>query len=90
MKVRELLSGPEKWTQGWSARQADGTECNSTMDGAVCWCLYGAIKECYPLDDPDVTSKIANAIGTCNITYWNDAPGRTFDDIRQLVTELDI
>ncbi len=88
MKVSGLLDRPEKWTQGWSARQADGTECNSTMDGAVCWCLYGAIKECY-CDVALIVARVEETLGDF-VTAWNDAPQRTYEDVIQLVTELDI
>jgi hypothetical protein len=30
------------WTQGASARMAEGTPCESTSKYAVCWCLAGA------------------------------------------------
>lgn len=89
LKVRELLSGPDKWTQGWSARLADGRECNSTMDGAVCWCLGGAIRYCH--ENPgEVYHRACEHLGVYALEVWNDAPERTFEDIRKLAEELDI
>lgn len=41
--VRELLSVPERWTQGAFARQEDKTQVNAEDPEAVCFCIRGAI-----------------------------------------------
>lgn len=46
MKPSELLDKPEKWTKGETARRADGKRAFSMDDGAVCWCIHGAISSC--------------------------------------------
>ena len=43
-QVRELLAVPERWTQGWLARDANGVGCPPTSKRAVCWCLDGAMR----------------------------------------------
>lgn len=93
MKVRELLTGPEKWTKGADARSESGYSVEPDSKAACRWCLYGAINAAYPRTDDAiralklVNAKLGESRGICN---WNDAPERTFDDVRKLVEELDI
>ena len=39
----ELVAAPEHWTQGTSARSADGRYTTPTDSGAACWCASGAL-----------------------------------------------
>ena len=44
-EARELISVPERWTTGASARTLDGCELYSgAHEAAVCWCAIGAIR----------------------------------------------
>lgn len=92
MKIRELLTDASKWTQKVDARTKKGTPVNYFSAWAVCWCLVGMIYYCYPknYDSYEVTIKIIQAIGTDNIPGWNDAPERTFAEVKALVDQLDI
>ncbi len=56
MKISELLSSPDKWTQHACARLSPDTDdlprlqnppVESDHPGAVCWCLIGAVEKCY-------------------------------------------
>lgn len=93
MKVKELLADESKWTQGVYARAANGRP--TLVDhNAVCWCLDGAIRHCYPAayDDVVLRQKLSAyfvPLGT-NIIRWNDDPARTFEEVQALVHELDI
>ena len=42
--ARDLISDPARWTQGALARDANGNEIDSTDNGAICWCSFGAIQ----------------------------------------------
>ncbi len=87
MKVRELLSGPEKWTQGsYVSVHSMGTS----------YCLLGAIRHCYPIGWEDIHRKVArelDAEGSLVDTVvfeYNDHPRRKFAEIKELVERLDI
>ena len=44
-RARELISVPERWTQGSFARDAKGLDIdNSRSKRAVCWCSWGALE----------------------------------------------
>lgn len=68
------------------------------LDGRACsWCLTGACKRCYP-DTNDWWEKLKDIkerliqkgyYGT-SLSSWNDAPERTFAEVKALVEELDI
>lgn len=98
MKIKELLSDRSKWTKGYSALDTVGWIVTPNSPDAVCWCLYGAIRVCYP-DFSDLTKvgtklndTIQHKIGNKSITYiiWQDQPERTFEEVKALVEELDI
>ena len=95
MKVRELLDQPEKWTRNVLARDIMGQTCDLHSAYATCWCLAGAVGRCYPEPDrhDSVLKQIRLAIygrGSGLIGTWNDAPGRTFEEVKELVERLDI
>lgn len=48
MKVHELLAVREKWTQGTPARNKDGKAVDTYDPQACSFCLWGALKVCYP------------------------------------------
>jgi hypothetical protein len=83
--MRELLSGPERWTQLASARDEHGWEvdldCYADIDdpAPVCWCLSGA-SEYLGWNDAAVEF-LQHSIATDNIPAWNDAPDRTFPEV---------
>jgi hypothetical protein len=90
MKVRELLDKPEKWTKGWWARDSKGRMVIFDTT-AVSWCLVGAIEECYSYSERRaIDLKVQEALLVSRIDIWNDAPERTFEDIKDLVEKLDI
>ena len=85
MKIKDLLTDESKWLQG---SHRDGTPC----------CLERAVEVCYGDNktlEQDIKSRIDKYLGgdgsvNMRIIYWNDAPERTFADIRRLIEELDI
>jgi hypothetical protein len=98
MKVKELLDSPERWTKGFQARNALGRPAMANSKQAMCWCLGGAINRCYPtiehrrvvLDRIFETVPEIVVLHNDSLAEWNDAPERTFEDVRALVEELDI
>ena len=44
-KARDLISSPERWTQGASARSANGCPVRVSCPDAVSWCALGAIEK---------------------------------------------
>lgn len=93
MKIKELFSGPEKWTKGHNAREADGTETFTHDQSARCWCLWGALIKCYH-GLSEETSRISYLLQATipggKVSQWNDAPERTFAEVKALVEKLDI
>lgn len=50
MKVHELLSSPDNWTQGSFARDKNGKPVSFQSHEATCWCLIGALGRCYGVE----------------------------------------
>lgn len=93
MKLKELFTDESKWTKGAQARDKEGKPCNIFSSNAVCWSLTGGMTKCYPnfLRFTDVRTKIFNHLGKIEtIQSWSDHILTTFQDIKNLVEELDI
>lgn len=93
MKVKELYTDASKWTQRTYAADANGECVSYHMDSAVCFCLAGAIHRCYPEDNEEkntVYKKLNQRLHGLMYIDWNDEPGRTFEEVKALVEELDI
>lgn len=97
VKVRELFDSSDKWTQGALARCQDGTEIHPRSDAAVRWSLGGAIAKCYSLQEFFfVVGSLYTHIPATGLSHyhdaemWNDAPGRTFEEVKRMVDECDI
>lgn len=92
MKLKELFTDASKWTRRAYARNSRGVPQDYHSPEAVCFCLLGGIYKCYPTEETQF--KLFNAIklktGDVWISTWNDAPSRTFDEVKQLVNDLDI
>lgn len=97
MKAWELLDGPEKWTQGEGARDENGVPVYYNAKNAVCWCLMGALAKCYGSLTPDwyaAVDKVNDALTQKHknilVIKWNDDPNRTWQEVHDLLKELDI
>lgn len=81
--ARELLSDPEKWTQGWYARDAEGRPADDGNDPrAVCWCIWGACEKV--AGDWSKTHGATQALDSCaggHAPTLNDAAGTTHTEI---------
>ena len=91
MKLKELFDKPHKWTRQLYARKEDGHGITADSDEAVCWCLMGGIFRCYPdaQKQRELELRLGLHLGQHPIN-WNDTKGRTFEEVKALVEELDI
>lgn len=94
MKIKELLTDASKWTQGTSARNAQGKAVPTKSPEATSWCLVAAYVKVYGSNNFDefklkVNSQLNRAM-TEPVSTWNDVRGRTFEEVKQLVNDLDI
>jgi len=90
MKIRELLKTPEKWTRGTFAKGIRGDSVHFASKHAVCWCLMGAVYQCYPTNIIETTEKLATAL-KCpfqELAAWNDAHSHA--EVLALVEKLDL
>jgi len=89
MKIRDLLSDITRWTKGASARNLEGESVLAT-EPCACYCVYGALVHCYGFTGAAaVYARIRERLGMSPVK-WNDAPERTFAEVKALVDELDI
>lgn len=103
MKAFELLSDRSKWLQRMYARDANGNSTFSESDNACSWCTIGAINMAY-LGGRQVTiensakreaairllTSAIRPLGFDTIPQWNDAPGRTYEEVVETLRKLDI
>jgi hypothetical protein len=93
MKIKELFSGPEKWTKHAAAEDRLGTPCSPSSPNATAFCLLGAISRCYADDEDEeraVMRKLVLEIGNGPISWWNDHPDRKFEEVKYLVERLGV
>lgn len=90
MKPSELLK-QSGWCQHSFARDSGGVGCHEASPIAVAYCIVGAILKIYN-NYPDKQTSIFNKVEQIirmNISLWNDAPGRTKQDVVALLESID-
>lgn len=92
MKAWQLIDSPEKWTQKSFARTDGGSDVSVFSSYAVCFCAYGALTRCYPgeSDYQNAVAKLRKAVPHGYVAGWNDAKGRTWQEVHAVLKELDI
>jgi hypothetical protein len=100
MKAKDILTDQSCWTQGAMARNRRGDLTGAEYVSAVSWCLMGALIRAYGrVKGLDRAMDVRRAIrGICKSFYatygsiesWNDEPGRTFDEVRQVIEKADV
>jgi hypothetical protein len=95
MKVYKLLADEARWTRDKLSRNIDGDGVWPLEEEAVSWCVAGAIMKCYPHDTIGETIERLHQYLKTNLNYdlvsfWNDAPERTHDEVISVLRELDI
>jgi hypothetical protein len=89
MKVLELLSSEDKWTQGAFARNKDGVRTDYYAEKAVSWCLIGAIHKCYS-DYEEINSIMNRILFTVGEKCYQYNDTHTYEEVMELIRELDI
>ena len=87
MKLKQFFNSPDRWVQNTAYKYEDNK--------IVACCLVGAIGHCYKnrkkgFEAMDKLDKYINSSAHCRVEAYNDKPYRTFEDIKRLVTKLDI
>lgn len=93
--AREYRDAPQKWIQDYMCMDADGEDwMDPGYEGAVCWCLRGAIDKRVPQGAAKVYLAFDRALGhniasekehdTLHFVSWNDRHGRTVDEVIDL------
>ena len=94
MKAYEILCDESKWTRGVLARDFRGVSVSATSIAATCFCVVGAVHLAY--EDQEAGALVeklhvaAMQFGHRSAGQWNDAPERTFAEVRDLLVKLDI
>lgn len=70
-----LEENPETWCQGHGAIDEEGAAVNPLNPDAVKWCLWGFGHK-FHISYFDIYARIGESLVT-----WNDAPGRTVQDV---------
>ncbi len=93
MTLQELFSEPAKWARGYYARDARGGATDHDSPYAVCWCLLGGIRKCYPKQ----TIQKANELHAVTmkryqkgVADFNDDVRTTFDEVRGVLAEANL
>lgn len=91
MKAYELLDSAEKWGQDRMAEAINGESVSPKSSSAYKWCMMGAIVQCYPREDRhNIYERIHKELDMSYFPDWNDAPERTWEEVRALLVKLDI
>lgn len=84
----EIREHPERWTQGWFAKNAEGASVGPGDADAICWCIAGFI---HRLNDGEayIYSKfVRKVLGVGDeaekVGEWNDEPGRTAAEVAEM------
>jgi hypothetical protein len=89
--ARELLAYPERWIKGEDAADVIGQPLENGYDeGAVCWCLAGALEKVSGRTqdcgvEPAYQAVDDLIVDATNVREWNDAPERTHAEVLALL-----
>jgi len=87
MKPSEYIR--KGWCQGTLSRTEDGTPTYLSNDAPAKWCLMGAIQQAYDRDvvHNPVYEKLVSLLSE-GVPNWNDAPGRTQQEVIDLLESI--
>jgi hypothetical protein len=78
VNIRNLLSGPDKWTQRAAAVNVEGFHRLPTDEDACRWCLLGAFQKVRAAQETYYV--MYNALGGA-VWAFNDADRTTYQDV---------
>jgi hypothetical protein len=93
VKVQELLSSEDRWCRVHLAMNKDGKATAPNDPDACRWCLLGALLRCGATPYwEQIAAVIKKRTGgkDMSLSIYNDAPDRTFEDIKSLLQEADV
>lgn len=70
VKAYNIIKDPEKWTQGWHAKDEYGNYVSGNSPDAVCWCSTGAITHA-AINNSRLGEAIVHAFKV-PLAYFND------------------
>jgi len=81
----EIEQHPERWTTQHSARNREGDPVGVHSEEACAWCLFGLLMRFanspfVNLLDTEIYARVRKVVGE-SLAEYNDAPGRTPQDI---------
>lgn len=79
--------GKAAWIQRIQARDKAGYPCN-VKDGAK-WCLSGAVNYLNIERGHPVWCELRRRLDYCTVVVWNDEPGRTWEQVEELLRKED-
>jgi len=88
VKIKDFLN-ESNWTQGQFARDEDGNSCAAIDARAKKFCLMGAAYKCFS-NETEMILDLLNRELQGDAIGWNDAPGRTFEEVKAVIEKLDI
>lgn len=80
VSARELIVAPERWTQGYYARNKHGSKCGAFDSDAYCYCTSGALAKVCGIDPDgdgharpyqDAIQELVITVG-CGPIFFND------------------
>jgi hypothetical protein len=92
-KIVDILQAG--WTQNAPARNSEGRQVTFRDPSAVCYCLAGALflaSDCFPDSEylTDLRERMLAKAGHHSLASWNDAAGRTVEQVIELVVSCDV
>lgn len=96
LTVQQLFArGREWWTQGAKYRGRDGKPIDifegDSLAGIISFDITGAIDYCYSSAEDSQAARIrVGMLLRTTATRWNDAPGRTWEEVCELVRKANI
>ncbi len=97
MKAKELLASRDRWVQDDWAIDREHESVDPTSPNACCWCMLGAIVNCYPdyLDQRKAVKKVeelleAKGFEAASIPDFNDDPNTTHELVLSILEEADV
>jgi len=87
MKIHEQIT-PATWCQGTMFQTARGKKCR--LFNAFACCAHGWLLRAYPYGYPRARNHFVEVNDLVSIHAWNDAPGRTFDEVKAAFRKADL